>query len=60
MLLTAEARMPDGMRLIWYCTKHLTGQMMLRHNGWYVSVSARIFGMIYFCDRKSRLQSNWN
>lgn len=36
MLLASEARMPDGMGLIWYCTKHLTGQKMLRLSGTYL------------------------
>lgn len=36
MLLASEARMPDGMGLIWYCTKHLTGQKMLRLGGTYL------------------------
>lgn len=49
MLLASEARMPDGMGLIWYCAKHLTGQKMLRLGG---------TCMKEFCDRKLRLKSN--
>lgn len=48
--------MPDGMGLIWYCTKQVRSEDA--PIGWYVSVGLRVFGMKEFCDRKLRLKSN--